>query len=91
MKAQYWLAELDRYGNPKLIDGAHSSAKGANKAAYIIRELGLGQPDRKFAVARVELSECVPSSTGVNLKAIRTLNTIRKCNDERIHNETSRS
>lgn len=28
-QVQYWLAELDVHGNPKLIDGAHDSADGA--------------------------------------------------------------
>jgi len=75
---QYWLAELDQHGNPKLIDGAHSDAEGANKAAYLIRAMGLGKPDRKFAVARVELSECVPSSVGVNHDAIGAVNQMRR-------------
>jgi len=70
---QYWLAELDQYDNPKLIDGSHDSPTGANKAAYIINSLGLGKPDRRFAVAKVILTECVPSADGVNQEAIRTL------------------
>jgi hypothetical protein len=58
---QYWLAELDQYGNPTLIDGSHSSIEGCNQAAYLITAMQLGKPDRQFAVARVELSECKPS------------------------------
>lgn len=27
-RTQYWLAELDRYDNPTLIDGAHSEEEG---------------------------------------------------------------
>ena len=55
---QWWLAELDRYGNPKLIDGAHSERQGADQAAYLIRSIGLGgATPRRFAVARVELTE----------------------------------
>jgi hypothetical protein len=75
---QYWLAELDRYGNPTLIDGAHSDAAGANKAAYLIKALRLGDPNRIFAVAKIELSECVPSDEGVNHEAIATLNNSRR-------------
>ena len=71
---QYWLAELDQYGNPKLIDGAHSDAQGANKAAYLITAMKLGPANRRFAVARVELTECKPSAAGVNLEAVRTIN-----------------
>jgi hypothetical protein len=67
---QYWLAELDQYGNPTLIDGAHSDAQGANRAAYLITALKLGISNRRFAVARIELSECKPSAAGVNLEAV---------------------
>lgn len=75
MSAQWWLAELDQYGNPKLIDGAHSRRSAVNKAAHLIQALHLGTSNRRFAVARVELSECVPSSKGVNQSAVRTLNS----------------
>jgi hypothetical protein len=74
---QYWLAELDQYGNPKLIDGAHSALQGANQAAYLIEAMRLGEPNRRFAVARVELSECTPSAAGINLEAVRTINNIK--------------
>jgi hypothetical protein len=75
---QYWLAALDRYGNPTLIDGSHSDAAGANQAAYLIRAMRLGDPDRRFAVARVELSECVPSSAGVDGEAVERINSMRE-------------
>lgn len=71
--SQYWLAELDQYGNPTLIDGSHSTAAGANQAAYLILSMRLGKPNRRFAVARVELSKCVPSAKGVNQDAIETI------------------
>jgi hypothetical protein len=84
MEVQYWLAELDQYGNPKLIDGAHSNAEGANRAAYLISAMRLGgNRSRRFAVARVELSECVPTAAGVNLEAVRTINMIQERNAER--------
>lgn len=75
---QFWLAELDRYGNPALIDGSHETAEGANQAAYLIKAMHLGKPDRKFAVARVELLECVPSSKDVDHEAVATINRIRR-------------
>jgi hypothetical protein len=78
MDVQYWLAELDQHGNPKLIDGAHSDAQGANQAAYLIRAMRLGEPGRKFAVAHVELTECVPSAAGVNLEVVRTINAAKE-------------
>lgn len=74
ISTQWWLAELDRYGNPDLIDGAHDDAEGANQAAYLIRAMHLGDPNRKFAVAKVELFECVPTDKGVNHEAIATIN-----------------
>lgn len=77
METQYWLAELDQYGNPTLIDGAHSNARGANQAAFLIGAMRLGKPNRRFAVAKVELSECIPSAAGVNLEAVRTINTAK--------------
>lgn len=73
---EYWLAEVS--GIPKLIDGPHSRRSSANKAAYIIQSLGLGPRDRKFAVARVELTPCTPSEKGVNQRAIKTLQDAKK-------------
>jgi hypothetical protein len=65
---QWWLAELDRYGNPKLVDGSHTERHGAEEAMRIIHSLEtkgfLGaSPDRfkradhvkGFAVVRVEM------------------------------------
>jgi hypothetical protein len=74
---QWWLAELDQHGNAKLVDGPHGDAEGANQAAFLIDALHLGKPNRNFAVAEVRLSGCVPSSKGVNHKAIATLNRCR--------------
>ena len=75
---QYWLVSLDRYGNPnRLIDGAHSEAEGANKAAYLIKAMHLSTEREKFAVAKIELLECVPSDKGVNHEAIKTINSNR--------------
>jgi hypothetical protein len=78
VKTQYWLAELDQYGNPTLVDGPHLRASGANKAAYLIESMHLGKPGRRFAVAKVQISPCVPSSKGVNQKAIGIINMARE-------------
>lgn len=75
---QYWLAELDVHENPTLIDGAHRNRAGVNKAAYLMGALHLGKPNRKFAVARVELTECLPSGKGVNRGAVDACNLMRK-------------
>jgi hypothetical protein len=67
---QWWLAELDQHGNPKLSDGAHSERAGADKAMYLIKNLGLDNKGKRWAVARVELSEPQPSADGVNHDAV---------------------
>ncbi|WP_261534746.1 hypothetical protein [Burkholderia multivorans] len=69
---QWWLAELDQYGNPKLSDGAHRERAGADKAMYLIKNLGLDNKGKRWAVARVELSEPRPSANGVNMEAVAT-------------------
>ena len=74
---QWWLAELDLYGNPALADGAHSDRAGADKAMYLFKALHL-DAGRRFAVARVELSEPKPRGDGVNHEAIKTLNDARR-------------
>lgn len=56
MKSQWWLAELDIHGNPKLIDGAHYDREGAEKALVIFRRLGLIK-DRRFAIVEVMIME----------------------------------
>lgn len=74
-EVQFWLAELDRYGNPKLVDGAHQERSRAEEAATIIRRLGLAG-DRLFAVAEVHLSELTGAHPPVNEEAIKALNAI---------------
>lgn len=76
-KEQYWLAELDQHGNPKLIDGAHSTKEGANRAAYLHTRLGLTSTQR-MAIAHVILSNVELNKNGVNEEAIETLNSIRQ-------------
>lgn len=75
MGNQFWLAELDRYGNPKLVDGAHSERSGAEEAAAIIQRLGLAS-ERKYAVAEVVLTELTGEHPALNEEAIATLNAI---------------
>ena len=62
---QYWLAELDQWDNPTLIDGSHSTEDGPRRAAAIIRTLGLGRPGRRFAIARVELVQEVSADYAI--------------------------
>lgn len=76
VREQYWLAELDQYGNPKLIDGMHSTREAVNRAAYLHARLGL-TPLSQMAVAHVILSDVKPNKNGVNEEAIEILNSIR--------------
>jgi hypothetical protein len=69
---QWWLAEIKVHGNPTLVDGPHDDEAGAHQAAYLIAALGM-QRGRRFAVARVELTEPVPDATGANHEAIDTM------------------
>lgn len=72
---QYWLAELDRYGNLTLTDGAHSTRAGADQAHYLLTRLGMAK-DRKFMVAKVELTEVKLNKAGVNENSLNILNGI---------------
>ena len=75
MKTQWWLAELDVYGNPKLADGAHDKRDGAEEALTLIQRLGLAK-ERRFAIAEVRLTEPTGEHGPVNEEAIATLNAI---------------
>lgn len=70
---QWWLARVDQYGNPELVDGAHSDQSGANQALYLINALGVGA-GQSYKVAKVELFDAVPDGSSVNHEAIQTLN-----------------
>ena len=74
---QWWLAELDRYNNAALVDGKHSDRAGADEAMYLFRAMHL-DAGRRYAVARVELSEPKPCGDGVNHEAIKTLKDARR-------------
>lgn len=72
--AQWWLARLDQYGNPTLVDGAHSARSGADQAMYLINAMKLADPGARYAVARVDLSEPEPNARGVNHEAVAIIN-----------------
>ena len=75
---QWWLVELDRYGNcSRMVDGAHSDADGANQAAYLIKSMHLSSENCQFAVAKIELFPCEPNSRGVNHEAVKQINSVR--------------
>lgn len=66
---QWWLAECDAHGNPKLTDGPHSDAKGVRRALYVINGLGLRR-ERPMVACRVEMFEVVPDGEGCNESAL---------------------
>lgn len=72
-RVQWWIAAIDMHGNPTLTDGAHADRAGADQAAYLIEALGVGK-GKKYAVARVELSEPKPNADGVNHEAVAQCN-----------------
>ncbi len=76
---QWWLVELDRYGNcSRMVDGAHSDAGGANQAAYLIKSMHLSSENCQFAVAKIELFPCEPTDKGVNHEAVEQINSVRE-------------
>jgi len=74
MKTQYWLAELDKYGNPTLLDGAHTDREGAEEAMTLFKCLPMIKTEgRTFAIAKVELSEPTGKHGELNEEALKIL------------------
>jgi hypothetical protein len=74
IRVQFWLAELDRYGNPTLIDGAHSERGGAEEALTLRKRLPmLNTEGRRFAIAEVRLSEPSGEHGPLNEEALQAL------------------
>lgn len=72
---QFWLAELDQYGNAKLNDGPHSDRNGVEQAFYLIGRLGLGK-GKVYACAEVILTPVEAKSHGANEEALSILNSL---------------
>ena len=70
---QWWLVRLGPHGNPTLSDGPHDDRVGAEQALYLLNRLGLSK-DRRYAVARIEMTEAVPNPKGANETALCALN-----------------
>lgn len=75
VRVQHWLAELNRYGGAKLVDGPHNSRDGVEKSATLLRRLGLAG-DRVFAAAEVHLTDLTGEHSPVDERAVGTLNAI---------------
>lgn len=97
MQEQWWLASLDRYGNPTLVDGAHSDRTGVEKALYLRQRLSLAK-DERYGAVRLEVFDVEPVAYGANEEAVDIVNSARygdethqhqgvkpmNCNDTRI-------
>lgn len=71
---QFWLAELDRYGNPKLVDGAHRERSGAEKALTLLNRLPMINTDgKRYAIAEVRISEPTGEHGPLNENALAAL------------------
>lgn len=74
---QYWLAELDRYGNPTLVDGAHSERSGAEEALTLRKRLPmLSTEGKRYAIAEVYLSEPTGEHGALNEDALQALGAL---------------
>jgi hypothetical protein len=74
MNKQYWLAELDKYGNPTLTDGAHSDRNGAEEALTLRKRLPMISTEgKKYAIAEVILSEPTGEHGDLNEDALKAL------------------
>jgi len=76
MTEQWWLARLDRYGNPTLCDGPHPDKEGVGRALHLYKVLKLDMGERYGAV-RLEVFEVEPNACGVNEEAVETINAAR--------------
>lgn len=77
---QFWLAELDVNGNPKLVDGAHRDRSGAEEALTLRKRLVrlTNTEGKRFAIAEVHLSEPTGEHGPLNEEAIEVLNSATK-------------
>ena len=75
MKEQWWLADVDKYGNVTLVDGAHSSRDGANEAYYLYKRLNMVR--ERMMVVKCELYEPEENKENVNEDALDILNSIK--------------
>ena len=72
MNTQFWLARLDQYGNPTLVDGAHEARSGVEKAMYLFKRLHLAKGE-SYACAEVIITPVEAKAHGANEDAIAVL------------------
>lgn len=75
MTTQFWLARLDQYGNPTLVDGAHGERAGVEKAMYLFQRLHLAKGE-VYACAEVIITPVDAVPHGANEEAIKTLTSV---------------
>lgn len=69
---QFWLAEVDQHGNPRLVDGSHATRQGVEQAAYLYANLGMGK-GKSYACAEVVLTPVDAVAHDVNEEAVAIL------------------
>lgn len=52
---QWWIAEIDQYGNPTLVDGAHGSRQDAEDSIPALKSLWTREG--KMAIVKVEIDK----------------------------------
>lgn len=79
MQVQWWLSQLDQYGNVAcLLDGAHSTRDAVNRAFYLHQRLGYIKSQFKYAAVKCEVHDVTPDPAGVNEEALDTISAARK-------------
>jgi hypothetical protein len=76
VKIQYWLAELDSEGNPKLVDGAHSDMESVGRI-LAMQNRGNGT---RYAVAQILLYDKFETPT--DLGTLDILKNIQRAIDD---------
>lgn len=72
MNTQFWLARLDQYGNPTLVDGAHAARSGVEQAMHLFNRLSRTKGEQ-YACAEVIITSVEAKPHGANEDAIATL------------------
>lgn len=72
---QWWVAKLDKYNNPELYDGAHSSKEKCEETLYLLKRLGLKQ-SQKMTICKLEIYPALSKKHETNEEALNILNSI---------------
>lgn len=73
---QWWVAELDKYGNPTLTDGAHTNKESCEEAIFIMESLIKDKKNR--VIVKVEIYPGEASQHNVNVDSLKILKQIMR-------------